>query len=82
MALILRPGRDTHKHKNDNIRNKVRQRMHRIRHHGGAVPCHPGQRLQPHQQQIHNATRQGNPCYFIFTFLHMQKKCSAAALKI
>ena len=54
VSLIFRLGRDAHKDNDDDVRNKVRQRVYGICQHGGAMPRDSRKELKQKQQEVHH----------------------------
>ena len=63
VPAILRLGTDTHEDKHHGIGQQVRERMHGIGRHGGAVSHNAGHKLKHREQHICRAAHQ---CHFVY----------------
>ena len=59
MGFVLRLGTDAHQKEHNHVGDEIRQRVHRIGHHGGTVSHHAGNELEGQQRRISRAAYQG-----------------------
>ncbi len=79
VLLVLRAVGELHEEQDGDVGDEVRQRVHRVGHHRGAVPRNAGYELQGDEQGVDYAARQRDAIYFLGAnaLIHRYGVCSA-----